>query len=247
MDPSAYGRYYELDQGHFWRVAKRRLVLEWLSGALSARNDLRLLDIGGACSVLSSELRRFGNVIVIEPDETMVAMARERHGLDAHRGSLPADLPVEGPFDVVTLLDVLEHVEDDLGALEAVRRLLSPGGIAVVTVPAVPWLWSGHDLSVHHVRRYSRRQLAGVIASAGLSLRRISYYTSLLFPLVALQRLVRRIVPPRHPAEYRVQVPNAMLNGALGAVMSVERLALRFTNMPFGSSLITLCENADGW
>jgi len=244
MDRTAYRMHYDLDRRHFWRIAKRRLVMKWLEARLPSK-PLRLLDVGGACSVLTSELGRFGDVTLVEPDAEMVRMAKEELGLNALRGSLPDNIPVDGPFDAITLLDVLEHLDDDARALVAVRELLAPGGTLMVTVPACQWLWSSHDMSLHHRRRYSRRELRKVLEGAGFTVERMTYWTSLLLPLVALQRLAGRILSRGRPAIYRVRVPGRALNAALGAVMSIERLALSLTNMPVGSSIIAVCRRPE--
>jgi SAM-dependent methyltransferase len=241
VDRAAYQKHYELDRRHFWRIAKRRLVRGLLDRHLPARRPLKLLDVGGACSVLSGELRAYGAVLVIEPDEEVIAQAAAELPVEVRRGWLPDNLPVDGTYDAVTLLDVLEHVEDDRGSLAALREVLAPGGLFVCAVPALQWLWSEHDEALHHKRRYSRGELGARLREAGFEVLRLSYYTSLLLPLLVAQRTVserrRRPGPPR----YNVQVPHALVNGVFGAVLTVERQLLRVVNMPLGSSLIAVC------
>ena len=245
MDPTAYSRHYELDRTHFWRVAKRRLVLEWLDRYAPRRESRDLLDIGGACSVVSAEMSRFGRVTVVEPDAGMVQAARERLGVEVLQGSLPDALPVPGPFDAITLLDVLEHVHEDAESLKTVRRLLRPGGALICTVPAFQWLWSDHDVVLHHLRRYTRPQLRALLESAGLRVRRISYYTTFLLPVLAMQRAIGRLKPHRKAPTYDVTVPHPALNGLLGMAMSVERSLLRYADLPLGSSLIAVATRPD--
>src|SRR4051794_5594519 len=156
MDRTAYDRYFALEKKHFWRIARRELVLELVDKHKPAGDALRLLDIGGACTLVSRELQRFGQVTVIEPDAPTAEFARTELGLDVRVGSLPDAIPVDGLFDVITLLDVIEHIDDDKEALTAVKALLRPSGLLLITVPAVPLLWSDHDVSVHHRRRYMR-------------------------------------------------------------------------------------------
>jgi SAM-dependent methyltransferase len=243
MDRSAYTRFWELEQAHFWRVSKRRLLLELIDRHAPPLGERprRLLDVGGACSILSQELARFGNVTIVEPDEPTAAFAKEQFGLDVRVGQLPDQLPVDGLFDVITLFDVIEHVEDDLAGLRAVRELLRPGGLLVVTVPALMLLWSDHDVANHHFRRYDKRQLSALIERAGFSVDRLTYFTSLLFPFVALQRLAGRLRRPKENPEYDVKTPRAPVNQALRGVMSIERSLLRRIDMPIGSSLVAIC------
>ena len=248
MDRSAYDRHVELDQQHFWRVAKRRLVLECLAQRLldvprwPDVTQRRVLDIGGACSVISQQLSAFGDVTVVEPDADSVALARSQLGVQARVGALPHDLHVSGPFHIVVLLDVLEHVEEDLESLRIIRSLLDPSGVLILTTPAYQWLWSSHDQVLHHHRRYSRRRLRNLLHSAGYRVQRLSYYTGFLLPLVALQRLYYRLRRSPATLTYRVHVPGRAVNTSLQAVMSMERWLLRHVNMPFGSSLLAVAD-----
>lgn len=240
MDRSAYDGFYELEGRHFWRIAKRRLVLQWLARYRPDRAGLRILDVGGACSLITKELGRFGAVECLEADPATVAFAREKLGVNIRPGRFP-DAPLEGRFDVVTMFDVLEHIADDLAALRAARGLMKDNGLLLVTVPALPWLWSDHDVALHHHRRYLKRELTTVLERAGFEVERCSYYTSLLLPFLALQRLAGRLKKRRAAPTYDVRVPFAPVNLAFGVVMWKERLLLRFTDLPVGSALIAAC------
>ncbi len=246
MDRSAYDRFAELEERHFWRIGRRAVILDLLA-RWRPEGALRILDLGGACSLVSREMQRFGAVTVVEPDLESARFAREELGVDARPGSLPDDLPEDltalGPFDVVTLFDVIEHIDDDVAALAAARRVLRPGGLLLLTVPALPLLWSDHDVAVHHRRRYTRASLRRAIEAAGFQVERLSYHTCLLFPLVLAQRLASRARGVRANAEYAVKVPAAPLNRAMGGVMEVERRLLARFDMPIGSSLLAVAHN----
>ena len=245
MDRSAYQRHLEIDRSHFWRAAKRELLRDLLTDGGPPENKLRLLDIGGASSLYPSVLAEWGSVTVVEPDGECVETAKAVLGTDIRQGSLPDDLGVEGPFDVISMLDVLEHIEDDQRALEAVRDLLASAGRLIMTVPALPALYSDHDRALHHFRRYTRRTLIEVIEAAGLEVKRVSYWTSLLLPLVATQRTVskaRSALNPRRSVEYTVELPSKGLNALLAGAMTVERHLLRAMPMPVGSSLFAIVE-----
>lgn len=245
MDRTAYDRWLELETKHFWRVERRALILETIERHLPRAGRLRILDVGGASSLVSREMGRFGDVVVVEPDAPSVEIGRAA-GLDIREGALPDRLPVEGPFDLITLFDVLEHVDDDAGAVSAVRRLLSPDGRLVVTVPAVPLLWSDHDVSVHHRRRYLEGTLRSALEGGGFSVDYLTYFTSFLFPVIATQRLLSRARGVRREATYDVSVPAAPINGALRAIMHAERVALRKIRLPIGSSLLAVCRPTTG-
>lgn len=250
MDRTAYDRFFALERSHFWRVGKRRLVLEWIERYISllnpGSNNPRILDIGGACSLIPKELQRFGTVLVLESDRTTVELAQARLGIDIRLASFPEQVPVGEQFDIITMLDVLEHIEYDTASLAAARGLLTPKGFLLITVPALPWLWSDHDVLLHHFRRYTRGDLVQKLETAGFVVERISYYTSLLLPLLILQRSADRLrfaLTGRHRTEYDVKPPLGPINALFGLIMTVERVVLRSGNLPIGSSLIAVARS----
>ena len=245
MDRSAYDRWFELEDRHFWRIAKRELILELVEQwkpQPQPGEPLQLLDIGGACTLLTRELGRFGDITLVEHDEKTAKFAAETLGLDVLHGSLPDRLPVSGPFDVVTLIDVLEHIDDDVAAAKAVHDIIRPGGLLVASVPAVPLLWGEHDISVHHKRRYMAKTLRPVLEQAGFIIERLTYHTSLLFPAVFAQRMWSRLRKGiQEHAEYPVKVPPAIINRPFYSIMNLERRLMRYFDMPIGSSVVAIC------
>src|SRR5262249_29211093 len=143
-------------------------------------------------------------------------------------------------FDLVVLMDVLEHLEDDCGSLKSLRSRLKPGGWIVITVPALKFLWSPHDDSHHHFRRYTRPWLKRVVGDAGFSVQFASYYNSFLFPLVAGMRMAKKITGNRSDD---TGLPMAPLNATLKAIFSSERHWLSFLGFPIGVSLILVAKN----
>lgn len=200
----------------------------------------RIVDIGGACTVIAGQLASLGEFTLVEPDEETARQARQQLGVEVAIGGLP-DLPASVDHcDIVTLLDVLEHIDDDHAALVAIRRVLVPGGILVCTVPAYQLLWSEHDEALHHKRRYRRRQLQQRLEAAGFEVLTLTSYTTALLPLVAGQRLASRLRHREGPPQYRVTVPGPVTNRLLGSVMTLERVLLRHISLPVGSSILAV-------
>jgi 2-polyprenyl-3-methyl-5-hydroxy-6-metoxy-1,4-benzoquinol methylase len=245
MDRSAYQAYEELERTHFWRVGKRRLILEWLDRYHERDEAGHVLDIGGCCSLICRALPRYGHVSVVEPEPSMIRLARSLHSeeIEFVEGHLPGALP-DGPFTLITLFDVLEHVDDDRGALDAIFERLTVGGTLALTVPAVKLLWSDHDVALHHKRRYQKRELHTLLRAAGFEIVRMSFYTSLLFPLATVIRLVSRLRPKRteRASEYTVRTPRAFVNHLLSYAMTIERFLLRHVDLPVGLSLIAIAQ-----
>lgn len=245
---------YELheahEETHWWFAARRSIVLHMLRRELESthgtRTPLRLLDVGCGAGGLLAYLREFGEVTGVDPSAAAVAYASAK-GADVRAGTLPEGLPfaAEERFDVITLLDVLEHVEQDEAALAALARLLRPDGLLVVTVPAFPFLWSSHDVVNEHVRRYTRGQLRARLEGAGFDVRTISYYNTTLFLPIAAVRVVRRWLFGLSEQGDLGTVPRPV-NAALRSLFAVERHVIGRLPLPFGVSLIATARQRRG-
>lgn len=239
MEPEVYRRMSLQEERHWWFRSRRHIVATLLRPHLPQGGSLDILEAGCGTGGNFAWLSALGRLSAFEPDEQALALARH-HG-HAQPGRLPDDHPYTGKtFDLIVLLDVLEHVEADRESLESLARLLKPGGLLLLTVPAFPFLWSGHDVRHHHFRRYRRAELDLLLKAAGLRTRRLSYYNFWLFPLVALVRLCRsRTRPERSDDE---ELPMPLANGFLRHIFSSEALLLSRMNLPFGVSLLALAE-----
>jgi len=226
----------EEDRRHWWFRGRLAVLLAVLRRTLPPRR-VRLVELGCGTGNVLAALTEFGECVGMEAHSDLVAAAHAA-GLDVRPGRLPADLPVpDGWADVVLLLDVLEHLDDDAAALATARRALAPGGLLVVTVPAYRWLWSDHDVALGHRRRYAARELAERVRGAGLSVERVSYFNMLLFPAVAAVRVWKRLVGDR---THDLRRPSNRWNRRLGRVFALERHLLPRVPLPFGSSLLLL-------
>ena len=144
----------------------------------------------------------------------------------------------DASFDAITMLDVLEHIEDDVGSLATIERLLRPGGTFLCTVPAFAFLWSGHDDDAQHKRRYTRPELRAKLEGAGLRVRKISYYNTFLFPpIVSAHYLLGGRRRGSGTALREVATP---LNAVLCRIFAAERHWLRVGTFPFGVSVLAL-------
>src|SRR5829696_3493406 len=196
---------------------------------------LTVLDVGSGWGAVSSRLMEWGEVIGVEPSE-VARVEAERRGVRVLAGRAE-ELPVEdASVDIAIASDVIEHVPDDGAAMAELARVLRPGGTALVTVPAYPWLMGAHDRALGHFRRYTRRTLSEVVSAAGLDLRRLTYFNTLLFPLAVPGRLLRRSRPARAES---LRAPGP-LDEVFYRVFRSERRLLARLNLPFGLSLAAL-------
>jgi SAM-dependent methyltransferase len=243
MDDALYVQHDVLEEDHWWFVGRRRIVMSVLRSFLPRdRGTPALLDLGCGTGGMLRAFRELGEATGMDSSSFAIERARERSGCRVERGMLPEPIPFEPmSFDVVTALDVIEHVDDDRAALGAIHRLLRSGGLFVCTVPAFPFLWSGHDEVNHHRRRYRRRELRRKLEEAGFRIRKLTYFNVALFLPIVLVRLAGRLAG-RTRSDLEVPAPG--LNGALSAIFGAERHLLRVMSMPFGVSLLAVCEKA---
>lgn len=239
MERAAYDRMAEIDGEHWW-FAARRDILTRLIERLNLPQNARILEVGCGTGSNLGMLQRFGRVDAIEPDGPARTLASNRSGIAVQGGTVPGDAVVpEETYDLIVLLDVLEHIPDDRGTLTELRSKLAPGGRLLVTVPAMPWLWSAHDAVHHHKRRYTAAGLEGVFRSAGFRVKYRSHFNTLLFPLIVAARLAGKLSGRDGGDD---AIPPAAINRLLKATFGLERHVVGRATLPFGVSLALTAE-----
>ena len=237
MERAIYDQMRVLQQGHWWFAARRRILAAEIA-RLPLPRPAQILEAGCGPGGNLAMLQRFGAVTAIEPDEASRAYAAEQAGVEVRAGLLPAPLPeFAAPFDLVAAFDVIEHVDDDAGAVAALGGLLAPGGFMIATVPAYAWMWSDHDAAHHHKRRYRLPAFRALFDKAGLSVRRSSHFNTLLFPPIAAVRLAKSAAGLTGGDD---AMPAAPVNGLLKAVFGLERGVLGAMDLPFGVSILVI-------
>jgi SAM-dependent methyltransferase len=204
-----YEAMFGLEDVYWWFIARRQLAVEILRRELASRPDARILDVGcGTGSNLS-------------------AFAQLEH--------LPF---ADATFDVVTAMDVLEHTDDDLEALEELRRVCKPGGLLLATVPAYGFLWSEHDEALKHRRRYTAHELRNKLTVTDFAVERTSYFITTLFVPILLMRIHQGLFKKSTHPQTSIQVLPPWLNRTLVGLLSIERRVFRSINLPFGVSIV---------
>ena len=248
MKAEAHAISAEFEDGYWWYVGRRRIILEVLALRLKCggKPKTRLLDAGcGTGAMLKAVDGRAGAVGI---DASAVALGWcKRRGLGGRvlRCEFTAPPFRDGTFDVVLLLDVLEHLDDDKEALQTAFRLLQTGGLVVVTVPAYPMLWSGEDYVSEHRRRYVRRDVQEMVVAAGFTVRQSSYFNAILFPVMAATILWRRFFVPGDRVRSNVRPLPVAVNLILTAVFTLERSLLRWMSFPCGGSILCVAEKKE--
>jgi SAM-dependent methyltransferase len=238
MDRILYDRMGDTADRHWWYVARREILSTLIAREIAPKPGARILEVGCGTGHNLPMLGRFGTVTAIELDADAREMARARTGLHVHGAALPALTGFEERgFDLVAALDVIEHVDEDVASLATLADRLAPGGRMLVTVPALQWLWSAHDVTNHHKRRYTARTLRDAVAAAGLKIELLTYFNSLLFPLAAASRIAGKITGREGSDD---ALPSAPVNRLLRGVFGLERHLVGRVKLPVGVSLVAI-------
>jgi SAM-dependent methyltransferase len=240
MDRAVYDRMAEIDADHWWFTARRKIIARLIERFQPRPSPLKILEVGCGTGSNLPLLRGYGDVDAIEPDDGARALAEQRSGLTIKGGYLPHGVPLEdGYYDLIVLLDVLEHIPEDVPALAALRTKLAPGGRILVTVPAMPWLWSAHDIAHHHQRRYTPASLNKVFHDAGLKPIHQTHFNSLLFPLIVAVRALHKLTGREGGDD---EMPSRPVNAVLAALFGAERHWVTTLSIPFGVSMAMVAE-----
>jgi SAM-dependent methyltransferase len=245
VKPAEYRRMYEAEASQWWYAGQRAIATALLGPALRGRaaGASRVLDAGCGTGFNLLALRHLGRAVGIDLAPEALAFCQER-GVLAVRASLLA-LPFESAsFDAVTSFDVLYHawVTDDRAAVAEMARVVRPGGVLLVRVPALQALWGAHDVEVQSRHRYTRGELVALVEGSGLRVERASYCNSLLFPLLLARRTLDRLLG-REGSD--VGFLPAPLEWAFRHALLVEAaLVRRRLSFPVGASVVALARKA---
>lgn len=230
-------------EGEYWWHVGRRIILGRLIGkyAASFKNDLSILDVGCGTGGNFGVLEKFGNVIGADSSDFALQFCRRQNkNVKLVSGNV---LPFpDGSFDIVTLFDVLEHIEKEEEMINECRKVLKQGGKAVITVPAYESIWSRHDEIMGHHRRYRKKMLREKFEKAGFRTVKISYCITSMFPVIFIVRLLSRIFPPQKNGRKTYSKTSGPLNRILIELLRAESFLLEAVDLPFGCSVAAVFE-----
>jgi SAM-dependent methyltransferase len=247
MERHTYAIMYEVEGTHWWFAGRRRILESFVREIIAKLNvegrAPRILDVGCGTGANLEMLAQFGEAEGVDVSEDALAFCRAR-GLTRVSHGAAERLPyADASFDLVTALDVVEHLDDDAGGLREMRRVLRPGGRALLFVPAFMWLWGVQDDVSHHRRRYTLPQLTERVREAGFEVERATYANLTFFAPILAGRLLMRATGVRPASENNFNVP--ALNGVLGQLFGAERFWLRRLNFPFGVSAVCVARRVE--
>jgi SAM-dependent methyltransferase len=245
MQPELYQLHERLEDTYWWFVAKNNILLHLIERI--AKPGARVADIGCGTGGLLAQLATKYDAIGVEMDAT-ARDACARRGLRVLEGHLPDAIPLpDASFDLVVSSEVVEHVEDDRGAVARLASLLAPGGTLVITVPAHQWMWSEHDVANHHFRRYTRAQVRGLIEGTGLEVSLLTYQMVALFPLMAAARFAAKMRGGGNVAAgAEIKPLPRAVNGVLRRVFEAEKWVTPRVPSPIGGSVLCVARRSGG-
>jgi|SRR6185369_5908640 SAM-dependent methyltransferase len=239
METSTYAVEAEVEASHWWFVARRQLIADIIAQAAVAPSA-RVLDVGTSTGTNLRLLRDLGfaNRRGLDPSDSAIRWCTEKGLGQVTKGDV-CSLPFgDGDFELVLATDIIEHVDDDVRAVSEIRRVLAPGGTAIISVPAFRSLWGLQDDVSHHKRRYRKRELLEVIERAGLTAMESFYFNYLLFAPIWAARQLIRIAGITLKSEN--QVNNGALNWLLTRIFLADVATARILRPPFGVSIMAV-------
>ncbi len=250
MDFDYYSQYFALEHNDWWFVARRRIVFELISEFLNGNDKtLKMLDAGCGTGITLQHLGRFGQAFGVDSEPIALEFCRvrkERLLACSVLGAMPFP---NGFFDIVTCLDVIEHIDDDQRAISEIGRVIRPGGLLCLTVPAFQFLWSDHDVINHHKRRYRRNRILELLGK-NFTVQRISYYNTYLLPIAVTVRMLKRFYMALFPSAVReVKAENTYLprsiNRLFAMIFGSEVHRLKRGAFPVGLSIICIARKTE--
>ncbi len=238
MKVSHYQTLYDSELVHWWYRVRREIVHKIIKEYVGKNKDLSILDVGCGTGALIKELERYGAVYGIDFSEEAVSYCRSR-GIKNVEKSIVEKIPYpEDYFDVVLAMDVLEHIPDDRVGLREIYRVLKPGGLLVIFVPAFMFLWGTTDVISQHYRRYSQSEIVGKTKEANFSVVYSSYFNFFLFFPIYLSRSIVRLFKVNIESENNTGV--GVFKSVLYWIFHSEVPVLFNGSFPFGVSCVVI-------
>ena len=243
MQSHHYPILFQVEESHWWYVGRRRIIQSLVERICKTFKDPRILDVGCGTGANLKMLADYGKAEGVDISPQAVDYCRER-GLDSVKLGAVENLPYEnGSFELVTALDVIEHLDDDVSGLREMRRVLRPDGRILLFVPAFMFLWGVQDDVSNHRRRYTLPSLLKAVDEAGFSVEWGSYANISFFLPVLLVRSVMRWLGLRADTEYGINI--SPMNGPFSRLFAAERFIFKGGRLPFGVSAVCIARRLE--
>ncbi|MBI2268215.1 MAG: class I SAM-dependent methyltransferase [Candidatus Blackburnbacteria bacterium] len=242
MQTSEYENIYKNESSHFFYVSNHNIIISLVKKYLKVPpSKAKILDAGCGTGLLAKKLGRFGKVCGIDINTEAIKYAKKR-GARVKQGSVNKLPFKKDSFNLIVSLDVLYHKQvNDAKALEEFYRVLKPGGLVIVRVPANKWLHLNHDKHVHTRQRYSTNEIKRKIINSGFEVKRISYVNMILLPLAVIKQFAESVTP-KEEISSGVSSESKLLNDILLSLLSMESKIITYFDLPFGLGIVVVAQ-----
>ncbi len=239
MDESLYHLHYTQEESHWWFAARSEIVRGIIERYGNLKHGDTILDVGCGTGAIMKQLSKDYKMVGLDMSPLAVEYSKRRGLTDVFL--MPVQEFPRNRYNVkgVLLLDVIEHIDDDVDVLRTVRDIVAEDGRVIITVPAYRWLWSAHDLVNHHKRRYTAKTLRETLDKAGLEPVMMTYYNTLLFPLAVVKKFIGKWGASEKASE-AVDQPSGFVNSIFYSIFAAEKRIVPHVSLPFGISLLTV-------
>jgi SAM-dependent methyltransferase len=241
MQQHTYAIMNRVEDSHWWFVGRRLILESFLKEIVQKlkKQNPKILDIGCGTGANLEMLAQFGESEGVDVSDDALEFCKAK-GLKAHKG-LAEKLPfADESFDLVTALDVVEHLDDDIAGLKEMNRVLRKDGRALMFVPAFMFLWGVQDDISHHRIRYTKRQIVERVRQSGFEIERATYANITFFAPILTGRALMKLTGIKPESENNITI--GALNGFLGKLFGAERFWLKNFNFPFGVSIVIVAK-----
>lgn len=243
MEQHTYGIMHEVEGSHWWFVGRRAILESFLKSITQnlklKTQNFKILDVGCGTGANLEMLAQFGAAEGVDVSDEALEFCRKK-GLKARKGLAEALPFADGSFDLVTALDVVEHLDDDVAGLKEMRRVMTDDGRALIFVPAFMWLWGVQDDISNHRIRYRKAQIVERLRQAGFAVERATYANITFFAPVLAGRTIMKLTGLKPASENNINI--SALNGIFGKLFGAERFWLKNFNFPFGVSIVIVAK-----
>jgi SAM-dependent methyltransferase len=243
MQQHTYAIMNRVEDSHWWYVGRRAILESFLEDIVRKTKiqNPHILDVGCGTGGNLEMLEKFGAAEGVDVSDDALEFCKSK-GLKVHKG-LAEKLPfADESFDVVTALDVVEHLDDDIAGLKEMHRVLKSGGKTLIFVPAFMWLWGVQDDVSNHRIRYTKKQIVERLQKAGFEIERATYANWTFFAPILAGRTLMKITGIKPESENNVNV--SALNGVFGKLFGAEKFWLKNFDFPFGVSIVIVAKKA---
>lgn len=229
---------------HFWYKARKKLIFSLLNTVYSRFDKNRkILDIGSGTGVEIEELMKFGNVTALDLNQEAIKILKQQYQCDTIIGNIELlELP-SNQYDCVCCFDIFEHLKKDEIALKKIYNSLKPNGFLIFTVPAHQFIYSCHDKTMGHYRRYKKRQIVNVLKLENFKIIKIGYWNFILFFPIVILRLTKKLLLYKKTYSSEAKQLAVPLNYLLYKILNIDNyLISKNLNLPIGLSIYGICK-----